>query len=52
VDFVFSPAIWNLEKDAFHCSKLKGLPDITKATVPDCPPLLLNFDKIMFAGPI
>jgi predicted nucleotide-binding protein (sugar kinase/HSP70/actin superfamily) len=41
VDFVFSPAIWNLEKDAFHCSKLKGLPDITKATVPDCPPLLV-----------
>jgi len=41
VDFVFSPAIWNLEKDAFHCSKLKGLPDITKATVPNCPPLLV-----------
>ena len=41
VDFIFSPAIWNLEKDAFHCSKLKGLPDIIKATVPDCPPLLV-----------
>ena len=41
VDFVFSPAIWNLEKEAFHCSKLKGLPDITKATVPNCPPLLV-----------
>jgi predicted nucleotide-binding protein (sugar kinase/HSP70/actin superfamily) len=41
VDFVFSPAIWNLEKNAFHCSKLKGLPDITKATVPGCPPLLV-----------
>jgi predicted nucleotide-binding protein (sugar kinase/HSP70/actin superfamily) len=41
IDFVFSPAIWNLEKDAFHCSKLKGLPDIMKATVPNCPPLLV-----------
>ncbi len=41
VDFVFSPAIWNLEKDAFHCTKLKCLPDIMEATVPKCPPLLV-----------
>lgn len=40
VDFVFTPAIWNIEKDAFHCAKFKGLPDIIKATVSDCPPLL------------
>jgi predicted nucleotide-binding protein (sugar kinase/HSP70/actin superfamily) len=40
VDFVFTPAIWNLEKDAFHCAKFKGLPDIMKSTVPDCPALL------------
>lgn len=40
VDFAFSPAIWSLEPGAFHCSKFKGLPDIMKATIPDCPPLI------------
>lgn len=39
-DFVFVPAIWSMEPDAFHCAKFKGLPDIMKATVPGCPPLL------------
>jgi predicted nucleotide-binding protein (sugar kinase/HSP70/actin superfamily) len=38
---VFSPAIWSSQEDDFHCSKLKGLPDIVKATVPNCPPLLV-----------
>lgn len=33
VDFVFAPAIWSIEQDAFHCAKFKGLPDIMKATV-------------------
>ncbi len=40
VDFVFTPAIRNIVKDAFHCDKFQALPDIVKATVPDCPPLL------------
>src|SRR5512136_2657258 len=40
VDFVLTPAIRSVEKDAFHCAKFQALPDITKATVPDCPPLL------------
>ena len=40
VDTVFVPAIWSLERDAFHCAKFKGLPDILRATVPNCPPLL------------
>lgn len=40
VDFVFTPAIRNIVKDAFHCAKFQALPDIIKATVPDCPPLL------------
>ncbi len=40
VDAVFCPAIRSVEKDALHCSKFQALPDIVKATVPDCPPLL------------
>lgn len=40
VDFVFSPGIWSLEPDAFHCAKFKALPDIVRATVEHCPPLL------------
>ncbi len=41
VDFVFAPAIWDLERGAFHCTKLKALPDVIQATVPECPPLLV-----------
>lgn len=40
VDFVYAPAIWSIEPNAFQCAKFKGLPDILKATIPDCPPLL------------
>jgi predicted nucleotide-binding protein (sugar kinase/HSP70/actin superfamily) len=40
VNFVYTPAIWSMEKDSFHCAKFKGLPDILKSTVPNCPPLL------------
>lgn len=40
VDAVFTPAIRSVEKDALHCAKFQGLPDIVKSTVPDCPPLL------------
>ncbi len=40
VDFVLAPAIRSVEQNAFHCAKFQALPDITKATVPDCPPLL------------
>src|SRR5574341_1007262 len=40
VDFVFAPAMRNILKDAFHCAKFQALPDIMKATVADCPPLL------------
>jgi predicted nucleotide-binding protein (sugar kinase/HSP70/actin superfamily) len=41
VDFIFSPAIWDLQRNAFHCAKLKALPDIMQANVPRCPPLLV-----------
>lgn len=40
VDFVFTPAIWSLDTESFHCAKFKALPDIIKATVPNCPALL------------
>lgn len=40
VDVVLAPAMRNIVKDAFHCAKFQALPDIVKATVPDCPPLL------------
>lgn len=40
VDFVFSPAIRSFEHGAMHCSKFQALPDLVRATIPDCPPLL------------
>ena len=40
VDFVFSPAIRSFERGAMHCSKFQALPDLVRATIPDCPPLL------------
>ena len=40
VDYVFSPAIRSFERGAMHCSKFQALPDLVRATLPDCPPLL------------
>ncbi|MCI0477474.1 MAG: acyl-CoA dehydratase activase-related protein [Anaerolineales bacterium] len=40
VDFVFVPAIRSIERGAMHCSKFQGLPDLIRATMTDCPPLL------------
>ena len=40
VDFVFAPAIRSVERGAMHCAKFQGLPDLIRATVTDCPPLL------------
>ncbi len=40
IDFVLAPAIRSVEPNAFHCAKFQALPDLTKATIPDCPPLL------------
>ena len=40
VDFVFVPAIRSVEHGAMHCSKFQGLPDLIRATVTNCPPLL------------
>ena len=40
VDLVFSPAIRSFERGAMHCSKFQALPDLVRATIPNCPPLL------------
>lgn len=40
VDAVLVPAIRATEPDLFHCSKFLGLPDLIRAVVEDCPPLL------------
>ncbi len=39
-DCVFIPAIRSLGKKAYHCSKFLGLPDMAKALIPECPPIL------------
>lgn len=39
-DYMFIPAIRSLGGKAYHCSKFLGLPDMTKALVPECPPIL------------
>ncbi|MBI2860677.1 MAG: hypothetical protein HYX91_04130 [Chloroflexi bacterium] len=39
-DCVFIPAIRSLKAKVFNCSKFLGLPDMTRAVVPECPPIL------------
>ncbi|MFQ6014662.1 MAG: acyl-CoA dehydratase activase-related protein [Anaerolineae bacterium] len=40
VDTVFIPAIRSVDVGAYNCGKFLGLPDLVRATVRDCPPLL------------
>lgn len=40
VDCIFIPAIRSVEAGAYNCGKFLGLPDLIKAVVEDCPPLL------------
>jgi predicted nucleotide-binding protein (sugar kinase/HSP70/actin superfamily) len=47
-DYVFIPAIRSVEKRVHNCSKFLALPDMTKAVIPECPPILeveIDFDK-------
>jgi len=47
-DYMFVPAIRSMEKRIHNCSKFLGLPDMTKAAVPECPPILepdIDVDK-------
>jgi predicted nucleotide-binding protein (sugar kinase/HSP70/actin superfamily) len=39
-DYMFIPAIRSLGKKAYYCSKFIGLPDMTRALVPECPLIL------------
>jgi predicted nucleotide-binding protein (sugar kinase/HSP70/actin superfamily) len=40
VDFLFIPSIRSIELQVYNCSKFLGLPDLIRATVPDCPPVI------------
>jgi predicted nucleotide-binding protein (sugar kinase/HSP70/actin superfamily) len=39
-DYMFIPAMRSLGQKAYYCSKFIGLPDMTSALVPECPPIL------------
>jgi predicted nucleotide-binding protein (sugar kinase/HSP70/actin superfamily) len=39
-DYMFIPALRSLGQKAYYCSKFIGLPDMTRALVPECPPIL------------
>lgn len=39
-DYLFIPTIRSVEAKVYHCSKVLGLPEIIKATVPGSPPIL------------
>jgi predicted nucleotide-binding protein (sugar kinase/HSP70/actin superfamily) len=39
-DYVFIPSICSVEHKVYSCPKFIGLPDLVRATVPECPPIL------------
>jgi predicted nucleotide-binding protein (sugar kinase/HSP70/actin superfamily) len=39
-DCIFIPALRSIKKKIFNCSKFLGLPDMTRAVIPECPPIL------------
>ena len=39
-DWIFVPAVRSVEKKVYNCSKFLGLPDMTKAVIPESPPIL------------
>jgi len=39
-DYIFIPAVRSVQKKVFNCSKFLGLPDMTKAVIPESPPIL------------
>ena len=39
-DYIFVPAIRSVRKNVYNCSKFLGLPDMTRAVVPESPPIL------------
>jgi len=44
-DYIFIPAIRSVKSKVYNCSKFLGLPDMTRAVIPDSPPILdINID--------
>ncbi|MFC2014691.1 acyl-CoA dehydratase activase-related protein [Chloroflexota bacterium] len=39
-DYIFVPAVRSVENKVYNCSKFLGLPDMTKAVIPESPPIL------------
>src|SRR3990170_4678557 len=39
-DMIFIPAIRSVEEKVYNCSKFLGLPDMTRAVIPESPPIL------------
>ncbi len=39
-DFIFIPAIRSVKHKVFNCAKFLGLPDMIRAVIPECPPIL------------
>ena len=48
VDYLFIPRLVSVEKQAYICPKLLGLPDMVRHSLPDLPPLIsptINFNR-------
>ena len=39
-DYIFIPAIRSVKRRVYNCSKFLGLPDMTRAVIPESPPIL------------
>lgn len=39
-DYIFIPAVRSVESKVYNCSKFLGLPDMTRAVIPEAPPIL------------
>jgi predicted nucleotide-binding protein (sugar kinase/HSP70/actin superfamily) len=39
-DYIFIPVIRSLKSNIYNCSKFLGLPDMTRAVIAECPPIL------------
>ncbi len=39
-DYVFIPSLHSVQDKVYSCPKFIGLPDLVRATVPECPPIL------------
>ncbi len=39
-DYIFIPAIRSVQRRVYNCAKFLGLPDMTKAVIPESPPIL------------